>query len=565
MVLFRRSIASLRRRDSRAGLISFGVIAIFGGVLGLVEGRSAAENVYREAKLRLVREARSVASDLGQGLDVRQADLRFAADVPAVAGHSPLQGLVYDAFIKRHPEFESVSVGTPTGVSKGHVQLVAELPGKTERAYGTFASGWPNRVVSSDHAFGQHAESATALIAPNGRQTTRSVRTPSWRVMNLHPQTLLVVRWSSGERAMVAKASVPQVDGSELPLLVLAMRSMNEISALRASALWNGLELGLGLGLAAGTAAWLAIARSTKRLRRVNVALERRVARRTARLEMAERSFRGIFENVPLGLYECDAKGRFLRVNPHLARTLGYADPGEMISALGSLQAVGDTGSRGVFLDRLRREGEVRTTTSALRVDGTPLWFAETARAVHRDGRVVIEGAMHDATAQHELEERLRRIGATDPLTGLLNRRGLEEAIEQAEAPVSIVMLDLDGFKAFNDTYGHPAGDAALQSVAQALRETVRGTDAVARAGGEEFVVVLPRTNAKGARQVAEALRNAVAARDILEARLTISGGVATARRTEDVGEALIAADRALYQAKQAGRNQIVANPAQMA
>ena len=120
-------------------------------------------------------------------------------------------------------------------------------------------------------------------------------------------------------------------------------------------------------------------------------------------------------------------------------------------------------------MERLGAEGEVReATTAVVRPDGRTVWLAERARAVRGPSGdvVLIEGAMHDVTSQRELESRLRRMGETDPLTGLLNRRGLEEAIAAAPSPVSFVTLDVDRFKDYNDSFGHPAGDLALQVVA---------------------------------------------------------------------------------------------------
>ena len=201
------------------------------------------------------------------------------------------------------------------------------------------------------------------------------------------------------------------------------------------------------------------------------------------------------------------------------------------------------------------------------RADGRTVWLAERARAV-RDvsGQVTfIEGALHDVTSQREMEDQLRRIGVTDPLTGLLNRRGLTEAVAAAQIPVSFVAIDVDRFKAYNDTYGHPAGDLALQTVAQAIRDTVRASDVVARAGGEEFVVVLARTGNAGAARVAEAIRTAISACDGLEERLTVSIGVATANAYDELDDAFNAADRALYRAKDAGRNRVVVNGAKLA
>ena len=169
--------------------------------------------------------------------------------------------------------------------------------------------------------------------------------------------------------------------------------------------------------------------------------------------------------------------------------------------------------------------------------------------------------------------QRLRRLVAVDGLTGIANRRHFDRALERElrrtrrdGQPLSLIFLDLDGFKRFNDTYGHARGDEALRLVAHTLDETFRrGGDLVARYGGEEFAVILPGVDARRAGLYAERLRRriwrlALPNKDLLVAeRLTISGGVATVApplvATPD--ELLSAADKALYRAKCLGRNRV--------
>ncbi len=143
----------------------------------------------------------------------------------------------------------------------------------------------------------------------------------------------------------------------------------------------------------------------------------------------------------------------------------------------------------------------------------------------------------------------------TDPLTGVYNRRFLEEFLHRelsrsrrSRQPLSLLMLDLDGFKAFNDEHGHLAGDKVLASVAASLRDTVRTTDVVARYGGDEFVVVLPNTPGDAARRVARDLIRSV------PPPVGVSVGVGCmAERVLNAAELLAAADRALRSAKQSG------------
>lgn len=146
----------------------------------------------------------------------------------------------------------------------------------------------------------------------------------------------------------------------------------------------------------------------------------------------------------------------------------------------------------------------------------------------------------------------------TDALTGVSNRRALDETLESMfamqsryEQPFSLAIFDIDHFKRVNDEHGHLFGDQALKDVARLIDDTIRETDIVFRYGGEEFVVVMPNTPLCGACIFADRLREVVHAK--LE--LTISGGVAAARETDDPQSLLSRADAALYSAKAAGRN----------
>ena len=152
---------------------------------------------------------------------------------------------------------------------------------------------------------------------------------------------------------------------------------------------------------------------------------------------------------------------------------------------------------------------------------------------------------------------------ATDSLTGLLNRRSLENRVRLLRADdigYTVVMADLDHFKALNDTYGHETGDRALRLFAQTLKAGLRNTDLVCRHGGEEFAVVLPDCRALDAHAAMQLFQTKLtdAARSSGLPSFTASFGVVEARDTEDLAAAIARADGALFQAKQDGRNQIV-------
>lgn len=174
-----------------------------------------------------------------------------------------------------------------------------------------------------------------------------------------------------------------------------------------------------------------------------------------------------------------------------------------------------------------------------------------------------------------QLHQRLQNLSRMDALTGLYNRRHIQEHLQQAwqraqhdGSELAVVMIDIDHFKRFNDRHGHPAGDRCLSQVAEALSACLRQpADAVARFGGEEFIAVLPRTALAEAREVAERIRQAVQALQIPHADasgvVTVSVGVSAGRAGDGQIEAALvsAADEALYEAKHAGRNRVCARP----
>ncbi len=168
--------------------------------------------------------------------------------------------------------------------------------------------------------------------------------------------------------------------------------------------------------------------------------------------------------------------------------------------------------------------------------------------------------------------EMVRKEAFTDGLTGLANRKSFDAEIERiaGEAKAegraySLVLMDIDHFKAFNDNYGHQIGDQVLRLVAQTLVEGVKGRDVAARYGGEEFALIFPDTNVQAAMRVADNLRQAVANKEVINrnsgeklGRITLSGGVAQYNGGEESTDSLIErADNALYTSKHNGRNQI--------
>jgi diguanylate cyclase (GGDEF)-like protein len=164
----------------------------------------------------------------------------------------------------------------------------------------------------------------------------------------------------------------------------------------------------------------------------------------------------------------------------------------------------------------------------------------------------------------------LVRMAAEDPLTGLLNRRAMEERLEQElqrtaryGEPLSVLLMDVDGLKQINDAHGHAGGDRALRVVARAMREQSRAIDLTGRWGGDEFLVAAPNTDTAPATHLADRIRRAVVDSPDGPAP-TVSIGVATCReqgRAVPASRLIALADDALYRAKQLGRNRVAVGP----
>ncbi len=173
---------------------------------------------------------------------------------------------------------------------------------------------------------------------------------------------------------------------------------------------------------------------------------------------------------------------------------------------------------------------------------------------------------------QRDLDE-VRKESMLDPLTKIANRKAFDEQLEveikmaiETGKPLSLVVFDIDHFKAFNDTYGHLTGDQVLRLVAQVLKANIRGRDMAARFGGEEFVAILPETDLSGGLNVGETIRAAVQSKELLKrstneklGRITLSVGVAVFRSDDTAASLIERADRCLYAAKGKGRNRVVA------
>ncbi len=259
-------------------------------------------------------------------------------------------------------------------------------------------------------------------------------------------------------------------------------------------------------------------------------------------------------------------------VNPAFTALTGY-DADEVIGRSTRLLHGPNTDPQTVAAVRAAMEAQrpVRVELLHYSRDGEEFWI-DTNIVPLRDARGSVTHFAtigRDLSATKQLQQELRLMASTDPLTGLLNRRRF---LEQAETEflrsqryqheLATVMLDIDHFKTINDTHGHFAGDQVLIAMSRAAENLLRGTDILGRWGGEEFVILMPETPLTGAAILAERLREVLArlAVDTTAGTLhfTVSAGLA-ARGGADAGitDILQRADSALYAAKQHGRNRI--------
>ena len=225
-------------------------------------------------------------------------------------------------------------------------------------------------------------------------------------------------------------------------------------------------------------------------------------------------------------------------------------------SQMQAISEVADQGRAGVDPKALVAQLMNELARAATRATRLEAGFAEKTRELD-----VIRDSLSKS------EERAR----TDTLTGLANRRALDEFLRKAQTtadwgePLGVLMLDIDHFKTFNDNFGHGVGDQVLRLIAKVLREKVREQDLSARYGGEELIAVLPGMNLQACQQIAERIRDVVAERRIRRrstgeeiSSISISVGVAEFRMGESTESLIERCDRALYLAKGGGRNRVV-------
>jgi diguanylate cyclase len=227
--------------------------------------------------------------------------------------------------------------------------------------------------------------------------------------------------------------------------------------------------------------------------------------------------------------------------------------------------------------DQTLRHSEQELVESSNSLDAIVSYLLDSTKTMQASMEVMkqqIQDSRQEINALQELLESALEEALSDPLTGLINRKGLSNAIENLLLSVeslnstpSLLMLDIDHFKKINDTYGHPLGDRVIKMVGDILKKQIKGKDTAARYGGEEFCILLPETELTDAVKVAENIRQTIENTRINRAsdnqeicRVTISIGVACYQPDQSISDWFERADSALYRSKNEGRNRVTSS-----
>lgn len=290
-------------------------------------------------------------------------------------------------------------------------------------------------------------------------------------------------------------------------------------------------------------------------------------------LESREAFLKAVLASSPVGMFLTDPLGQVTYINPALSRLIGVTlEEYSLLTLLRRMHPEDRSAYLACWREALRRgKGEHTESYRLCGGEGDWRWLEVHISPVSGGGGMLgYVGLIQDVTERKERERRQRWEAEHDPLTRSLNRRGFARRLESAcelsrrrsDYSLGLVMLDLDHFKEANDSAGHALGDELLQRVAETLEETVREGDAVARLGGDEFAVLLAGASPRVALEVAERVRERLAALDLAHGdrrfRVSASLGVAMFQGDDDGMTLMARADRASYQAKHGGRNRVV-------
>lgn len=239
-------------------------------------------------------------------------------------------------------------------------------------------------------------------------------------------------------------------------------------------------------------------------LKRQNDLLEREIAQRIKTekaLRIAEEKYRNIFVRAVEGIFRSKIDGKFIEVNPALAKILGFDSPDDVLNSGCGRDMFVSAVDRFKYIEALKCDKYLNDyEIKIIRKDGVCIWISESSRFFEEDGEFYIEGVVEDVTQRKLCELDLQEKATLDALTGVPNRYLFFDRLEKSLAnarrygeKLALLFIDLDHFKSVNDRFGHHAGDLLLLSVADRLKLRLRSSDTLARLGGDEFCVLLER------------------------------------------------------------------------
>lgn len=293
-------------------------------------------------------------------------------------------------------------------------------------------------------------------------------------------------------------------------------------------------------------------------------------------LRQSEERYRLLAEFARDVIWTMEADGQISYVSPSIQLLRGFTPEEAMTQSFEQIHPPRSVQRYGNYVATLLADLEAgrpaqpfRGELEYLRRDGSTIWTEVMALPV-LDGSGHLErliGVSRDISERKQFEQQLEAMASTDSLTGLANRRHIEQLLHQAVAranrygePLALILCDIDHFKTFNDTQGHQAGDRVLVEFSRRLRKHLRSCDSLARWGGEEFLLLLPQTDVEAATSLAEQLRALVAGSSFAGiGPVTASFGVAGYRAPEAEASWFRRVDDGLYAAKRAGRNCVIA------
>jgi len=307
------------------------------------------------------------------------------------------------------------------------------------------------------------------------------------------------------------------------------------------------------------------------------------------KISESEEKYRELVTNIKIGIFRATPEGKILEANPSVVEMFGYTNAAKFLN-VNKIDLYENPEDYSRFIDELEEKGIVKNEDFTLkRDDGELFWASITSAAIKdKSGNIIYyDTVIEDITERKKLEEEVKRLSVTDELTGLYNRRffnqNLPDEIKTAErwrSALSLIMIDIDDFKQYNDMYLHLEGDEVLKETAKVISHVIRkDMDWAARFGGDEFVIILPGINSTEASIVAERLRKFVLSIKFKPksaiVHKTISLGVAHCIYSESrparssarnyptnyekvATDLTILADKALFSAKNTGRNKVV-------